>query len=114
MSLPKKFLDSIPFSEKEKLKLIYGLENEPVISIRNNPFKDNNLFETAEKVVWSKYGKYLEERPYFIKDPLFHAGTYYSQEASSMFLEVILESLNLSRCVVLDLCAAPWREVYSN
>ena len=89
------------------MKLIYGLENEPVISIRNNPFKDNNLFETAEKVVWSKYGKYLEERPYFIKDPLFHAGTYYSQEASSMFLEVILESLNLSRCVVLDLCAAP-------
>lgn len=107
MSLPEKFIDSLPFSEKEKMKLVNGLENEPVISIRNNPFKHNNLFEMEEQVAWSKHGKYLKERPHFIKDPMFHAGTYYSQEASSMFLEMVLQSLDLSGRVVLDLCAAP-------
>lgn len=42
-------------------------------------------------------------------DPLFHAGTYYVQEASSMFLEVLLRKwLDLSCPLrVLDLCAAP-------
>ncbi len=107
MSLPEKFIDSLPFSEEEKVKLINGLQTDPVISVRKNPFKENNLFENEEQVPWSRYGKYLKERPYFIKDPLFHAGTYYSQEASSMFLEMVLKSLDLSDKVVLDLCAAP-------
>ncbi len=42
-------------------------------------------------------------------DPLFHAGAYYVQEASSMFLEqAIRQTTDLSRPLrVLDLCAAP-------
>lgn len=107
MSLPQKFLDLLPFSEEEKLRLIDGLQSDPVISIRKNPFKQNDLFENEEKVVWSKHGKYLQKRPNFTGDPLFHAGTYYAQEASSMFLEQVLEAIDLSNKVVLDLCAAP-------
>jgi 16S rRNA C967 or C1407 C5-methylase (RsmB/RsmF family)/NOL1/NOP2/fmu family ribosome biogenesis protein len=63
----------------------------------------------AEKVPWSSFGYYLNERPSFTFDPLFHAGAYYVQEASSMFLEQALrQTADLSRPLrVLDLCAAP-------
>ena len=48
-------------------------------------------------------------RPSFTFDPLFHAGCYYVQEASSMFLEQALkQTVDLSQPLkVLDLCAAP-------
>lgn len=64
---------------------------------------------TMEKVPWSVQGYYLSQRPSFTFDPLFHAGTYYVQEASSMFLEQALrQTTDLSRPLrVLDLCAAP-------
>ncbi len=60
-------------------------------------------------VPWSDYGRYLDERPVFTLDPSFHAGTYYVQEASSMFLEqAIKQSVDLKKPLnVLDLCAAP-------
>jgi 16S rRNA C967 or C1407 C5-methylase (RsmB/RsmF family)/NOL1/NOP2/fmu family ribosome biogenesis protein len=60
-------------------------------------------------VPWSSFGYYLSERPSFTFDPLFHAGCYYVQEASSMFLEQALkQTTDLSLSLkVLDLCAAP-------
>jgi 16S rRNA C967 or C1407 C5-methylase (RsmB/RsmF family)/NOL1/NOP2/fmu family ribosome biogenesis protein len=62
-----------------------------------------------EKVPWSSSGFYLSSRPSFTFDPLFHAGSYYVQEASSMFLEQALVQLaDLSVPLrVLDLSAAP-------
>jgi 16S rRNA C967 or C1407 C5-methylase (RsmB/RsmF family)/NOL1/NOP2/fmu family ribosome biogenesis protein len=62
-----------------------------------------------EPVPWSQYGFYLKERPSFTFDPLFHAGCYYVQEASSMFLEQPFQQLiDLSKPLkILDLCAAP-------
>lgn len=63
----------------------------------------------ANCVPWSRFGFYLKERPSFTFDPLFHAGCYYVQEASSMFLEQALKQLlDLTQPLkVLDLCAAP-------
>lgn len=60
-------------------------------------------------VPWSRYGYYLLKRPSFTFDPLFHAGCYYVQEASSMFLEQALrQTTDLATSLkVLDLCAAP-------
>lgn len=107
MILPEEFIHSISFSEETKGKLIIGLGTNPIISIRKNPFKNNTLFNDEEDVKWGDNGKYLKKRPEFVADPLFHAGTYYSQEASSMFLGEILKVLNLSDKVVLDLCGAP-------
>ena len=107
MSLPEKFKDSLPFSNVLNEKLLFGLLQKPVISIRTNPFKPSAVFKGAEKIPWSINGKYLNDRPEFVSDPLFHAGTYYSQEASSMFLGKILNSIDLSQKIVLDLCAAP-------
>jgi 16S rRNA C967 or C1407 C5-methylase (RsmB/RsmF family)/NOL1/NOP2/fmu family ribosome biogenesis protein len=61
------------------------------------------------QVPWCSAGFYLSERPSFTFDPLFHAGLYYVQEASSMFLEQPFKQLlDLSQPLkVLDLCAAP-------
>lgn len=76
-------------------------------SIRINPKK--NSVKEFEKIPWTNFGYYLEERPSFTFDPLFHAGAYYVQEASSMFLEQALkQSIDLYEPLwVLDLCAAP-------
>src|SRR5688572_1935845 len=61
------------------------------------------------KISWCETGFYLDARPSFTFDPLFHAGCYYVQEASSMFLEQPLKQLaDLSQPLrVLDLCGAP-------
>ena len=77
-------------------------------SIRVNLLKHLPVSE-AEGVPWCSTGFYLKERPVFTLDPHFHAGAYYVQEASSMFLEqVVKASVDLRKPVrVLDLCAAP-------
>lgn len=76
---------------------------------------------TAEEVPWCSTGRYLSERPQFTFDPLFHAGAYYVQEASSMFIEQAFKAIikreegsdeslrasSLAPLTLLDLCAAP-------
>lgn len=83
-----------------------------ITSVRFNPAKFSNqqlTFNIEEKIPWSINGRYLPERPSFTLDPLFHAGAYYVQEASSMFLEeAIKQTVDLTKPLkVLDLCAAP-------
>ena len=82
-------------------------DDTPPVSIRINPAKNNAPIETG--VPWTAFGKYLSQRPVFTLDPTFHAGSYYVQEASSMFLEqAVKQSVDLSQPLrVLDLCAAP-------
>ncbi|RYF79793.1 MAG: RsmB/NOP family class I SAM-dependent RNA methyltransferase, partial [Chitinophagaceae bacterium] len=65
--------------------------------------------DVESKIPWSSHGYYLSKRPSFTLDPLFHAGTYYVQEASSMFLEqAITQHCDVNKTLrVLDLCAAP-------
>jgi len=77
------------------------------VSIRTNPTKQK--FLDLPHVPWSDFGFYLNERPIFTLDPTFHAGAYYVQEASSLFLEqVIKQTVDLTQPLrVLDLCAAP-------
>jgi 16S rRNA C967 or C1407 C5-methylase (RsmB/RsmF family) len=84
---------------------------EQVTSIRLNPFKksDHVLSYSQKKVPWNALGFYLNERPSFTTDPLFHAGAYYVQAASSMFVEqaLIQTTDSTQPKKVLDLCAAP-------
>ena len=87
---------------------------EQITSIRINPNKRVNgqrsIFNCPlESVPWCKDGYYLPQRPSFTLDPLFHAGAYYVQEASSMFLEEVLkQTVDLNQPLrILDLCAAP-------
>ncbi|WKK58511.1 RNA methyltransferase [Sphingobacterium sp. BN32] len=81
-----------------------------ITSIRLNPFKPTELdFYLSEQVQWCDSGYYLENRPQFTLDPLFHAGAYYVQEASSMFIAHIIQSLGLDKEALFaaDVCAAP-------
>lgn len=83
------------------------LEPSP-ISIRLNPGK-SNAETILSHIPWTRYGSYLDHRPSFTLDPPFHAGKYYVQEASSMFLEQAFKQTTPGSAPlnVLDLCAAP-------
>jgi len=113
-SLPEKFLQSLNGIEgfdKEAFLNIHQ-SGEQVTSIRINPNKVSSpgyILPNSDRIPWTQYGHYLKERPSFTFDPLFHAGCYYVQEASSMVLEqAFLQLLDVSKPLkVLDLCAAP-------
>jgi 16S rRNA C967 or C1407 C5-methylase (RsmB/RsmF family)/NOL1/NOP2/fmu family ribosome biogenesis protein len=97
----------------EAVPLLEALDGEPPVSVRWNPYKTScapgavSGIPAAEPVPWSKYGRYVAERPSFTLDPWFHAGKYYVQEASSMFVEHIFRSVAEEGVRILDLCAAP-------
>ncbi|MBV9988788.1 MAG: RsmB/NOP family class I SAM-dependent RNA methyltransferase, partial [Chitinophagaceae bacterium] len=84
----------------------------PPVSIRLNPGKQpagDPGWEFGSQVPWCPYGRYLPSRPSFTLDPLLHAGAYYVQEASSMFLWHIFQQLAGAdtKKKLLDLCGAP-------
>src|SRR5690606_25279106 len=87
---------------------VHEQEGAPT-TIRINPAKWDVPDAVSDPVPWCDTGCYLSERPVFTLDPLFHAGCYYVQEASSMFVAHAIKALALDEqpLVVLDLCAAP-------
>lgn len=97
--------------ERESFEAVHQT-GEQITSIRLHPQKYANVLPDLldGKVPWSYHGYYLKERPSFTLDPLFHAGAYYVQEASSMFLEHVLQASikgSGKGLKILDLCAAP-------
>ena len=83
---------------------------EPAVtSVRLHPLKGAGTTIAGDKIPWCDDGILLKERPVFTLDPAYHAGAYYVQEASSMFLEHAWKHTvdDNSRLRVLDLCAAP-------
>ena len=84
-----------------------ALEKETPVSIRINQDKCTSVPVDSTPVPWCPEGYYLSGRPAFTFDPLFHAGCYYVQEASSMFLAQALRQYVQKPVVMLDLCAAP-------
>ena len=95
-------------------RYLKAFEEEPPVSIRLNPHKvegEGWKVEGGERVPWCEQGYYLPCRPNFTMDPLFHAGCYYVQEASSMFLDSAVSNwllaISQKPTSCLDLCAAP-------
>lgn len=78
------------------------------ISLRLHPHKVSQA-ASLPPIPWMQGGFYLPKKPLFTSDPWFHAGAYYVQDASSMFVaEAVRQTLDLSQPLrVLDLCAAP-------
>ena len=112
--LPEHFLQSLKDTPGFDLHSFLQAHEVPqqTPSVRINPAKqvDVSHFKSrADSVPWSSHGYYLTGRPSYTFDPLFHAGCYYVQEASSMFLEQALkQTVDLTQSIkVLDLCAAP-------
>lgn len=106
MNLPASFISGIENLLKDESQSFLEALNEPSpVSVRvNNKLP---LIPSDEKVPWCDSGYYLPERPLFTADPLFHAGAYYVQEASSMFLQQALQQCVSPDSTVLDLSAAP-------
>jgi len=116
ISLPAAFIDSLKQLEyfDEKSFKNAHTKGQQVTSVRFNPYKTFDIsfssLSIESGVPWCPFGKYLHERPFFTFDPLLHAGAYYVQEASSMFLWHALKQTtgeNTAGLRVLDLCAAP-------
>lgn len=92
-----------------------AFEQPASVSVRKNPFKVAAVPElSGELVPWAEYGLLLDRRPQFTLDPCFHAGGYYVQDSSSMFVghafRKFLRDYPLPEgrpLRVLDLCAAP-------
>lgn len=105
----------LPDSFERRMKVLLGtqfpafrdsLATQAPQSIRINPKKVRTR-PLLENVPYCSTGYYLPERPLYTLDPLLHAGAYYVQEASSMFLEQFFLPLQNRKLRVLDLCGAP-------
>lgn len=111
MSLPQEFIDYTAnlFGTDIWQRFLTAFEEPAITSIRFNPWKyrQEDIFPQAIPVPWCKEAFWLKERPDFTKDPLFHAGVYYVQEAGSLFLDYVLREFIKEPLLALDLCAAP-------
>lgn len=110
MNLPLSFTEQVRawLGEAEARCLLDALQTPPLVSVRLNPDKPGVAAGGDDPVPWCPQGFYLDERPVFTLDPLLHAGGYYVQEASSMFLHhVLTRHAGTSPVRMLDLCAAP-------
>jgi 16S rRNA C967 or C1407 C5-methylase (RsmB/RsmF family)/NOL1/NOP2/fmu family ribosome biogenesis protein len=89
--------------------LIKAMEEASPVSIRINSSKWSKKPMNYVAVPWCLNGYYLDSRPSYTLDPLFHSGCYYPQEASGMFLGQAMAQLADSHdeLKVLDLCGAP-------
>lgn len=108
--LPVKFIERLRSQEYINDEVLQQALKEPSpVSIRINPSKWEKKPLKAEPVPWCINGYYLDKRPSYTPDPLFHAGCYYPQEASGMFLEQVFRQTAESKDYIriLDLCGAP-------
>ena len=109
-------------------RFVGAFDEEAPTSIRVNPriaidHGPLTMDHSDSQVPWCSEGYYLNDRPQFTFDPLLHAGCYYVQEASSMFVTHILRTVDSLQFTVdsnhtshlsvlnfqfaLDACAAP-------
>jgi 16S rRNA C967 or C1407 C5-methylase (RsmB/RsmF family)/NOL1/NOP2/fmu family ribosome biogenesis protein len=117
MKLPTELIQSLHgITGFDESQFRHAHDEVPPVSIRLNTEKltDPGILEQGglnikAPIPWTRSGFYLEERPVFTLDPALHAGAYYVQEASSMFLEYLLDKVlaDGSGLKALDLCAAP-------
>ena len=81
------------FGKERFARFMEALDVEPVVSIRYNVSK--LIPENEENAVpWAENGRYLSARPVFTADPLFHAGCYYVQDSSAMYVAPHLSQLS--------------------
>lgn len=118
MSLPSPFVEELQAQLGPQYPDFEASISQPApVSVRLNPHKRPVVLDSAalkiasvgDPVAWCAQAHYLPTRPVFTLDPLFHAGAYYVQEASSMLIgHALAQVIDLSKPLrVLDLCAAP-------
>ena len=110
MALPQGFVQMIeglafpPFSNLAQTLA----QTAPEVSVRFNRAKHTAVPPLADMVPWWSGGFYLPQRGAFTFDPALHQGIYYVQDAASMFIAKVAETLATGQPVKwLDACAAP-------
>ena len=81
--------------------------SEPSVAVRVNDARGTSAPARVRRVPWCEQGFYLVDRPAFTFDTDWHAGRYYVQDASSMFIAHVIRHFVKGPVRYLDLCAAP-------
>ena len=109
MKLPEAFIEQMQGLMPDEWQALAEAitSSEPSVAVRVNAARGVNVPDGARRVPWCGMGYYLDNRPSFTFDTDWHAGRYYVQDASSMFISHVIGSLIHEPVRYLDLCAAP-------
>ena len=109
MNLPEAFLEQLRGLLPDEWERLAGAitSSEPSVAVRVNAARGVGVPDGARRVPWCGQGFYTEGRPSFTFDPDWHAGRYYVQDASSMFISHVIRHFVHDPVRYLDLCAAP-------
>ena len=109
MKLPEAFIEQLRGLLPDEWEALASAitSSEPSVAVRVNGTRGVGVPEGARRVPWCDQGFYLADRPAFTFDTDWHAGHYYVQDASSMFIAHVIRSLIHEPVRYLDLCAAP-------
>ena len=109
MNLPEAFIEQLRGLLPDEWDALAGAitSSEPSVAVRVNSARGVGVPEGARRVPWCDQGFYLEDRPAFTFDTDWHAGRYYVQDASSMFIAHVIRHFIHEPVRYLDLCAAP-------
>ena len=109
MKLPESFIEQLQGLLPDEWESLADAitSSEPSVAVRANDARRSAVPAGARRVPWCEYGFYLEDRPAFTFDTDWHAGRYYVQDASSMFIAHVIRHFVQEPVRYLDLCAAP-------
>lgn len=97
-------------NELEDLQNAHQHLNSKSLRLNKNKAKPELIdMDLQSNIPWCEHAFYFSNEEKVVRDPLWHAGAYYVQEASSMFLGFIIKKLQLDTAPLncLDACAAP-------
>ena len=109
MNLPESFIEQLRGLLPDEWEALAEaiISTEPSVAVRVNSARGAAVPEGCRRVPWCSEGFYTDGRPAFTFDPDWHAGRYYVQDASSMFIAHVIRHFVHEPVRYLDLCAAP-------
>ena len=109
MNLPEAFIEQLRGLLPDEWEALADAitSSEPSVAVRVNAARGAVVPDGARRVPWCSHGYYLDNRPSFTFDTDWHAGRYYVQDASSMFIAHVIDCFIHEPVRYLDLCAAP-------
>ena len=109
MNLPQAFIEQLRGLIPDEWEALTDAiaSSEPSVAVRVNEARGVGVPDCARRVPWCEQGFYLDDRPAFTFDTDWHAGHYYVQDASSMFIAHVIKHFIHEPVRYLDLCAAP-------
>ncbi|MCB0483683.1 MAG: hypothetical protein KDC37_03895 [Flavobacteriales bacterium] len=110
IEIPASFYSMLKEAGLDTADIAKGLQMEPSAFVRLHPAKfPTHLFPTSSPGHAMVCAIQLPYRPKFALDPWLHAGAYYVQDGSSIFLGEVMSALQLQENIriAVDACASP-------